>query len=118
LNSNFLNQTNSAFNAQNDDFKEIDELEVDDLKDAKVLEGILGKKMVLKLYSKYPEHREKALEDLNKGLYKFPFMNIDKADRQGIFVSLFAVITKGINDGNNDVNMRAITLLLDMMETH
>ena len=59
----------------------MDELGADDLKDAKVLEEILGKKMVLKLYSKYPEHREQALEDLNKGLHKFPFKKIGKADR-------------------------------------
>lgn len=83
-----------------------------------MLEEILGKKMVLKLYSKYPEHREKALEDLNKGLYKFPFKKISKTDRQGIFVSLFAVISKGINDENPDVNMKAVSMLLDMMETH
>jgi len=74
--------------------------------------------MVLRLYSKYPQHREQALEDLNKGLHKFPFKQIGKADRQGIFVSLFAVISKGINDDNNDVNIQAVSMLLDMMATH
>jgi hypothetical protein len=63
------------------DYTEIDQLHKDDLKTAKILDDILGKRLVLMIYSKVPKHRAQALYDLNMGLSRFPFNKIDKIER-------------------------------------
>ena len=55
------------------DYTEIDQLHKDDLKTAKILDDVIGKRLVLMLYSKVPKHRAHALSDLNMGLARFPF---------------------------------------------
>ena len=44
------------------------------------------------LYSKDKDIRSKAFIDLSKGLKKFQFSKIDKADRLNLFVALFGII--------------------------
>ena len=53
----------------------------DDLKTAEILDEILGKRLVLMIYSKVAKHRAHALSDLNMGLARFPFDEIDKLER-------------------------------------
>ena len=88
------------------------------MKTAIVLDGVIGKRMVLMLYSKVPKLRATALSDLNRGLAKFPFKKIAKLDRQKIFVALWSVMNHGVHDENNTVNLNAITLLLGMVKDH
>lgn len=56
-----------------DDYKEINQLNKLDMKNASVLEDLLGERMTLMLYSKLPRVRSKALKDLNMGISKFDF---------------------------------------------
>ena len=100
------------------DFQEIDELNAKDRKAALVLEEILGKTAVLKLYSKYPEVRAQALNDFKKGLALFQFEQLPKDERDETFVAMFAVINKGCNDSDLEVNLSAIDLIIQMMADH
>ena len=88
------------------------------MKTALILEEILGKRAVLMLYSKQPKVRAQAFHNLNHGLSKFDFSQIEKQERQQIFVALFAVLNKGCADNDIQVNMYAIELLLNMMKNH
>ena len=63
------------------DYSEINQLKQGDIKTALILEEVLGKRMVLMLYSKQPKIRSQALVDLNRGLTKFDFSKIDKRER-------------------------------------
>jgi hypothetical protein len=97
------------------DYTEIDQLHKDDLKTAQILDDVIGKRLVLMLYSKVAKHRAHALSDLNMGLARFPFKQIDKLERQKIFVALWSVMNRGVHDGDRNVNLNAITLLIGMV---
>ena len=58
-------------------------------------------------------HRE-----LSDVLFRYPLQNRSAEDRQAIFVALFAVINKGINDKRTDVNQEAAKVFTEMVEKH
>lgn len=70
------------------------------------------------IYSKVPKHRAHALSDLNMGLSRFPFKQIEKLERQKIFVALWSVMNRGVHDDDKNVNLNAITLLIGMVQDH
>ena len=82
------------------------------------MDDILGKRLVLMIYSKVAKHRAHALSDLNMGLARFPFHQIEKAERQKIFVALWSVMNRGVHDDDKNVNLNSITLLLGMIQDH
>ena len=53
---------------------------------------------------------------MNAGVTKFDFAQLEKVERQNIFVALFAVINKGIADRDQQTNLNGITLLLNMIQ--
>ena len=104
--------------ADDQDYTYINQLAETDQKAATILEDLLGKRLVLMLFSKQAGLRAQALVDLNRGVKKFEFDQVDLAERQEIFVAIFAVINKGCSDNNFQVNLEAIETLLSLLESH
>ena len=100
------------------EYTSIDQLGKDDFDVAEVLEGVLGEKIVLMIYSKTAKKRSQAFVDLDRGLAKFDFNDIEKEERNDIFISLFAVMVRGTADLDFQVNMHGIQLILNMMKNH
>lgn len=84
-----------------DDFRE---LHPDDRKTAITLLDILGRPLIMSLFS--TDHNEKlnAYNQLLTTVKNYPFESIDDKDRQRIFVALFALIDKGVTDRRIDIN--------------
>ena len=59
----------------------IDKLNGADAKTATVLKEVLGTRMVNMLFSEQPKLKSKAFNDLNKGIGKFDFDEIEKDER-------------------------------------
>ena len=94
------------------------DLKPEDQNTAAILEPLIGKQMMLMLYSKSPIMRTNGLRDFDHGLTTFPFGSIEESDRQHILVALFAVINKGCADDFSQVNLAAINLLVNTIQDH
>ena len=104
--------------ADDQDYTFINQLAETDQKAAQTLEDLLGERMVLMLFSKQANLRAQALVDLSRGVKKFQFDQIEQAERQETFVAIFAVINKGCSDNNFTVNIEAIDVLLNLLESN